>query len=322
MNILVLGRYALAVSTIGLVAACSGGGSQLAPSMPTQHTSGIARGSWMRSDAGSKHLLYISDPGTNDVQVYSYPKVGSPSFEGTLTGFDNPRGECVDATGDVWITNANASTIVKFAHAGTSPVATLSDPGQAPTSCAINAATGDLAVVNLMSGSRSGSVSIYKDAQGSPTTYLVAQIVQPLFISYDDTSRLFVNGLVSNGKPGIAEKRAKNNHFNQLGLSANIGSISGLQWDGAYLAVGDRTTGNNVIYRFGMASTKVNLKQIVQVNNSCQMMQFFVTATTVVVPDAECPSANTYKYPGGGLPMTKKLIGENLVAPFGSAISP
>ena len=276
----------------------------------------------MKSDAGSKQLLYISDPGTNDVQVYSYPKVGSPSFEGTLTGFGDPRGECVDAAGNVWIANASASTIVEFAHGGTTPIATLSDPGQSPTSCAINVASGDLAVVNLMSGSKAGSVSIYKDARGSPTTYSTGGIVQPLFVSYDDAF-LYVDGLLSNGKPGISLKRPKNEHFTENGLFVNIGSIGNIQWDGTYLAVGDGTAGNNVIYRFGVSTRrKVILKQTVPIRNACEMMQFFVTTTSVVVPDAGCPSANSYKYPGGGLPMAKKLISENLVAPFGSAISP
>jgi hypothetical protein len=275
----------------------------------------------MKSDSTRKQLLYISDPGTNDVQVYNYPKVGAPSLEGTLTGFDDPRGECVDKTGNVWITNADASTIVEFAHGGTSPIATLSDPGRSPSSCSINNATGDLAAVNLKTAGSNGNVSIYKAGRGNPINYIASEIVSPLFVAYDDRGDLFVDGLISDGTPKIAMKRPKVNHFLSLGMTASIRSIGGLQWDGTYLAVGDSTTGNNLIYRFGFGR-KLNLKQTVPIKHACEMMQFFITATSVVVPDASCRSANIYKYPGGGLPMAKKLISENLVAPFGSAISP
>ncbi len=322
MKVLAVSRYALGVcASVAFLAACSTGGSQLAPTIAMQRNQGIANSSWMKSDAMSKQLLYVSDPGTNDVQVYAYPKMGSPSLEGTLTGFDGPRGECVDPAGNIWITNTSASTIVEFAHGGTSPIATLSDPGQLPASCAIDVASGDLAVVNLMSGSKSGSVSIYKNAHGAPTTYSAGEIVQPFFVSYVDAF-LYVDGLLSGGTSGIAYKRPKNEHFTNRSLSVSIASIGGLQWDGTYLAVGGRIKGNNVIYRFGVGRFKLNLKQTLPIKKACAMMQFFVAATTVVVPDARCPSANTYKYPGGGLPMTKKVIGKNLVAPFGSAISP
>jgi hypothetical protein len=131
-----------------------------------------------------------------------------------------------------------------------------------------------------------------------------------------------VDGLLGNGTPGIAVKAPKNDHFMELGLVVSIGSIGSLQWDGTYLAVGDRTTGRNVIYRFGVARGRVNLKQTVAIKKACDMMQFFINQTTVIVPDAGCPSANTYKYPGGGLPAASKRISEGLFAPFGAVISP
>ncbi|MGB8907824.1 MAG: hypothetical protein WCC84_03655 [Candidatus Cybelea sp.] len=50
------------------------------------------RTSWMAPDARRKDLLYISDE-TGDVYVFSYPR---GELKGTLTGFADPQGECVD----------------------------------------------------------------------------------------------------------------------------------------------------------------------------------------------------------------------------------
>jgi hypothetical protein len=276
----------------------------------------------MRPHVESKQLLYISDPGNNDVEVYSYPPKGSSPLVGTLTGLSEPQGECVDATGSVWIANTNASTIVEFAHGGTSPIATLSDPGESPASCDISKVTGDLAVVNLKTASSNGSVSIYKGARGNPTNYSPSEIVSPLFIAYAGHNELFVDGFISDGTPRVAIKRPKVNHFLDFGLTTTIGLIGGLQWDGTYLAVGDRSEGKNAVYRFGVGTRRLNLKGTVYLKKACEVMQFFISGDAIVAPDSLCPSANTYKYPAGGLSERGKRITQGLVAPFGSVISP
>ena len=86
--------------------------------------------SWMAPQAKRDSLLYITDVGTNAVYAYSYPK---GTLLGTLTGFDAPFGECVDNKGDVFIANIEASNILEYAHGGTSPIATLSDPATSPS---------------------------------------------------------------------------------------------------------------------------------------------------------------------------------------------
>jgi hypothetical protein len=93
------------------------------------------------ANAATSKLLYVSDISTDDVQIFTYPQ-GAPA--GTLTGFDRPQGECVDAAGDVFVANTNASNIVEYAHGATTPVATLNDSGQFPVACAINPRNGEL----------------------------------------------------------------------------------------------------------------------------------------------------------------------------------
>ena len=56
---------------------------------------------WMESNANQNRLLYVSDPQDNIVQVYNYPKGSSA---GTIFGFNQPQGECVDNHSNIYIT--------------------------------------------------------------------------------------------------------------------------------------------------------------------------------------------------------------------------
>jgi hypothetical protein len=37
---------------------------------------------------------------------------------GTLTGFTNPQGDCVDKSNNVWIVDTEASQLIEYAHGG------------------------------------------------------------------------------------------------------------------------------------------------------------------------------------------------------------
>jgi len=145
--------------------------------------SAIARThSWMASDAKTASLLYVSSVLTNDVYVYSY---STHKLMGTLTGFETPYGLCVDKAANVWIVNDGASQIAEYAHGGTTPIATLSDPGEYPEGCSVDPTTGNLAVTNFYSGSGAGSVSIYAGAQGSLKLYSDPAFTNYRFCGYD-----------------------------------------------------------------------------------------------------------------------------------------
>ena len=123
-----------------MLAGCGGPQSRLAPSGSFQQGSTQSRvqgtaiaahsndgRSWMDPDAKTKDLLYVTNPGLNEVLVYSYPQ---SKLVGTLTQFYFvPDGVCTDKKGDVWIVNNNAQEIVEYKHGGTTQIASLSDPG-------------------------------------------------------------------------------------------------------------------------------------------------------------------------------------------------
>ena len=74
------------------------------------------------------NLLYVSDDSTFDVCVFAYP---AGTLAGTLTGFNQPSGECVDPKRHaIFITNMDASDILAYKYGATSPFETISDPGE------------------------------------------------------------------------------------------------------------------------------------------------------------------------------------------------
>src|ERR1700722_9661842 len=157
MNVWKWTPHALGLSSaVAILAGCSNANSQAAPFTSIQQsasrlaanvisergTSASSNGIRASTDyaAKKKHpFLYISDANEREVFVYKYPH---KKLVSTLTGFHQPRGECVDANGDVFIVDewvpAGTSKIYEYAYGGTSPIATLSDSGEFAYGCSIN----------------------------------------------------------------------------------------------------------------------------------------------------------------------------------------
>jgi hypothetical protein len=206
--------------------------------------------SWMLPETKSGDLLYVSSFYSGNVYVYSYPQ---RKLVGTLTGFISPAGECSDSAGDVFITaysniSGNGSTIYEYAHGGTSPVATLSDSGDA-WGCAIDPATGNLAAANGIDptnpyGSGNGSVAIYADAQGNPTMYYSSEMSPFGFCGYDDQGNLYLP--VSIGPTphlGLARLAHGSGSIEAINLNHEIYAnnadafLPSVQWDGKSMTV-------------------------------------------------------------------------------------
>jgi hypothetical protein len=100
------GRHAFGVGvTLTMLVGCGGSQTAMSGTVPGTVPFGLqSHGeSWMAPQAPKiRKPLYISDMSSDDVYVYNY-KTGS--LVGRLTGFYIPSGQCVDAKGDVWITD-------------------------------------------------------------------------------------------------------------------------------------------------------------------------------------------------------------------------
>jgi hypothetical protein len=348
MKILSLVKCAVGVTTAAaILAACSnGGGSQLAPLAPgvsttavhpsltaqaTRHLPGTLvskvgvsarvipdRGkSWMNPDAKASQLLYISDSGTNDVYVYSYPK---GKLVGTLTGFSEPQGECSDSSGNVWIANTAGSNLLEFAHGGTHPIATLSDPGQFPAGCAVNLKSGDLAATNIISTTGgAGSISLYKGATGTPKIFSDPTFIEMFFDGYDGNT-LYSSGFNTSGVPSETSMNPKGKFTDLTFVGATVNFPGSVGFDrGLWIADQSGSGGNSVIYQVTRSGSTLTVTGTTQLLGSGDCVQLTVFKKTAICPDAANFDILFYHYPAGGNPY--KIIKGAFSLPIGSTIS-
>jgi hypothetical protein len=279
------------------------------------------RSSHMKAGASGQDLLYVADPGTDDVDVYTFTG-GAPA--GVLTGFEEPQGECADKSGNVYVTNTRASNIVVFAHGATQPSKTLSDPGEYPVGCAINPRTQDLAVSNEFdTGFHNGSVSIYKHASGSPHTVSAPAFWQAFFLSYDDDGNIFLDGLSNDSyyRFLFAELAKGSSTFSTIPIDQTINYPGGVTWTGNALAIGDQEYAitQSAIYAVQVSAGSGKVVGTTVLSNTCDIVQFTIKKPYVVAPDACKAKVGLFAYPAGGTP--KKGITSGLQAPVGSAVS-
>jgi hypothetical protein len=231
-------RSALSIAAVvAFLAGCAGSQPPIGAPGTMPQTSAIAThadrsGSWMRSEAQSENLLYVSD--ASYVTVYSYPQ---GKLVGVLTGFESAVGECVDNKGDVFITNPSVTysvypDVVEYAHGGSQPIATLATTHLYPVGCSVDPTTGNLAVSGGDSDG-AGIVNIFQGAQGKPVLFQVPQMVLTQFCGYDDQGDLFVNGLKHfSGGAAFAELPKGDQNFVSIKLNAVYDWQSGVQWYG------------------------------------------------------------------------------------------
>lgn len=298
---IITGIFALALGLAGCGGPGPTTGAQFVPAALAR-----AHGSWIEPSAKSSDLLYVSDLGTNLVDVFTYP---AGTLVGKLSGFGSVESLCADKAGDVFVVD-EAGPVQMFAHGGTAPVRKLTTTG-APDGCAVDPVTGNLAVTNL-SSVLYGAIDIYPKAKGNPIKYNNTEINSTYFCGYDGKGNLYADG----------NNRSAQYIFMQLpkGKSAftieriNVKKPGGVQWDGTYVAVGDETAG--VVYRMtpgGMPKQTVTLKQ------GANLQQFWLQNGTLIGPIFQGAGPLSYwRYPAGGSP-TKTISG--LSEPIGATVS-
>jgi hypothetical protein len=305
------------LATAVAVAGCSGG-SQLQPTANAQLLGRSA--SWMAAGLAKRDLLYLTDDGDGNVYVYAFP---GAKLEGTLSGLNVPAGECVDKAGDVWIVEEGSNDIVEYAHGGTAPIATLTDPNNAPEGCSVDPTTGNLAVANAQTLSAgAGSVGVYAHAQGTPTLYTDSQMKFVLFVTYDDNGNLYADGVDSSLAFRLGELRKSAGTLAPIAFSQSIIQPTNIQWNHKYLAVGDGggIIGSSapVIYHVNVTHSAGKVVGETPLTGTTGVFQFFIQGDTFIGPNLGNENVMFWNYPAGGTP-TKAIGGFN--DPFGSAVS-
>jgi len=318
MILLGFGRITLCICVAAaILGGCGGsqppiGAPGVMPQLPGTATHGT---SWMLSEAKSKDLLYVTD--VRAVTVYSYPK---GKVEGKLKGFYIAYGACADKKGDVFIVDGGYYKIFEYAHGGTKRIATLDSSTDDPNGCAIDPTTGNLAVASLGFGS-DGSIEIYKNARGIPTTYRDSTFQEYWLCGYDNKGNLFVDGQDYEVNFIFAELPRGSSTLKTLTLNQNIGWPGGVQWDGKYVAVGDQNT--PVVYQFAIKGSQGTKKGATTMGSGASVVdQYFIDGQTLIAPNQLVGSDSDvlfYKYPSGG--DATKIITKDVRAAHGVVVS-
>jgi hypothetical protein len=309
-------------AALALLAGCGGGSSQSGVIPASVHPMQGHAKAWMSPDAKKKSkLLYVSAFNGDHVDVYDFP---SDTQVGTLTGFSSPNGQCVDAKGDVYITDGGTGVVSEYAHGGQTPIKTYTTSGGA-YGCSVDR-KGDLAVTDFTGPSyTAGSITVFRKGSGKGIVY--DDPVNCYYIwpgGYDDKGNLVA----------IAESQASETvtfcallkgSKSLTTLSADgftIDSPDSTMWDGKYLALGDQQLGGGFqsgIVEATVSGSTLSYHAQVPLNDDCDggyshVIQPFIvgrkntpvnhTLSHVVAGSDDFCSADLrfWHYPAGGDP--------------------
>ncbi len=264
-------------------------------------------------------LLYVSDAGNNNVKFFTYP---AGQLMGTLTGFEAVRGVCGDKTGNVYVVDAHKSEVVRYAHGQKGRSKVLYDQGYYPNGCAVDPLTGKLAVTLISETSAAGVLALFTHAAGRPVYYEIPSMWTPAYCGFDTKGNLYIDGTDKQGNFAFARMLAGYHNIYSLKLNQAIEVPGGVQWDGKYVAVGDRGVSSmgSTIYQFSMGTNAGTLQGTVQLDGSTDVMQFWIDGGTVIGPNSgSSPSVKFWPYPGGGSPT--QGVGK-FRDPIGAVVSP
>jgi hypothetical protein len=260
----------------------------------------------MLPEASTEDLLYVTN--YSKALVCTYP---AGKLVGTLKGFSSSVGECVDAKGNVFITNYEPVTVYEYAHGGTKQIAQFPTKKSGNYGCAINPMDGDLAISG---GTR--YIEVFKGAnpKSKPQILQDKGMGYGQFCAYDDKGNLFFDGLDLAQAQRLSEAPAAPAKFKQISLRPGVrfDPESSIQWDGTYF-----TALTHVPWKHGSP----NLLQVNVIDNERGMPagdvslgapanltgQFFITNGTAIIPNLRALSGQSstvllYKYPSGGSP--------------------
>ncbi len=274
------------------------------------------------------NLLYISNPGSSDVTVYTYLNGGGFTLVGTLTGFSFPAGMCTDKTGNVWIPDGGSATINEYAHGGTMPIAQIHLHAGHPDDCAVDTNTGNVAVAVYIPNQKDsypyGIVDVFINGQGKGIRYGTAEgaFTEVYFVAYDNQGNLYADGVDYDGITALFELPKGGNVFTRLILSgATLYSPSAINWIKPTLLLGDQNfqgQGTNGAYKLLVSGSTATVVGTLPFNGTQQANGFWRRAGNVIVPDYTGNIVRVYNLSDGSLVST---LTNGISSPFGAVIS-
>jgi hypothetical protein len=242
------------VAVVALIAGCSGGPSPaLAPASATNaarlgadplHLHGgldafaavhpygplhrDRRKPWIAPDEKRRaRLMFASDSEHGDVYIYSLPDM---TLKGTLTGFYEPQGLCSDPSGNVYVANTDDTQVLKYSGGG-KLLQNYPDTYGYPIGCAVDPATGNLAVTDVFGFSGAGQVVIFPGT-GLPKVLTNPSVYSYYFAGFGPGDSLWVSGRDSSGAFMLSS--CSNSTCSTVNLTGGTIDFPGaVQWDKA-----------------------------------------------------------------------------------------
>ncbi len=299
-------KYALGIlAAAAMLAGCGGSQSTLTPpaGMNAIQTLGTPLYHGVTPDRRHREFGYISNF-LSQVLVFDFP---SGKSLGTVSVGVWPQGECTKGRGTWWVVSSYSREVEEFKAGGTTAIRTLPVTAGTPAFCAIDKATGDLAVT--LAGI--DDVVVFKRASGSGKE--IPDLLYPYGSpGYDDKGDLFVAGTIAS-TGALVELPAGSSTFKRITLPNTINYYaSNVQWDGRYLAV----DGGDDIYRYSISGSTATLKGTVTYSGGCQ--QTWIEKGKFLCPDVGNNNVALFAYPAGGSPI--KTWTGNFDEPIGSVV--
>jgi hypothetical protein len=284
-------------------------------------------------DAGSKTAVIASDIQTND--VYAFTSTGV--LVATITGFMEPEGMALDASGNIYIANTYGGNVPVYESDYKTPKPALQDPNEYPGSVAVDAATGIVAVNNLLNGAQSkgsGNVSFYAKGTTSPCAKVFgdSQWDEVQASAFDAAGNLYVVGNTSPDSNGNV--RVLVGIITSAGCDSKTKSLATLNAPRLTFPGGVSVTpkGKIVIcdpllaevFTYnppvkGSLGSPIATTQLVGANRPIAIA-FNKSASDIWTAEPSGDVAAKYSYPSGGNPITQ-FTGP-LIEPNGIAVTP
>jgi hypothetical protein len=201
---------------LALLAGCSGGGAGVpaASSAASPQSVGAQNSSVLRPDVPELHSklpaaafvsneinakggasIIVSDASDDVVDIFN----GAGKQTAQLTGFSQPQGLALDASGNLYVADTGNSRIQVYAAGFEGTPTTINDPGESPASVTIDS-KGNLGVTNILTTSGGpGSVSFFNKAGTLLATLSNANFAKVIFDAFDDKGNLYIDGTNASG---------------------------------------------------------------------------------------------------------------------------
>jgi hypothetical protein len=266
-----------------------------------------------RAQTSGGDLLYIAHEGASNytkhgvISILSYPG-GMPVAR--IRHID-ALGICADPSGNVWVIAyvSGAFELLEYAHGGTTSIAEITMPKNTyARGCAVDPASGDLAVANERSGNPyGGRIYVWAGARpGKPAVHKAPFVTE--YVTYDDDGNIFAAGYPGGSDPwlvlGELPKGAR--ELEHIKLDKRTGAPGSIAWDGTRVAVG---TGGFVlkgaprIYRVKISGTSGRVTgETVPRDPAMYVRPIFslLAGSVVSIAGSAGDRVDVWPYPSGG----------------------